>query len=473
MVQEIVLINANVLQPPVSPVGLEYAAESIIRAGMPIRVIDLAFEPDWKASLRKGLISNDVLFVGVSVRNTDDCSFISGQSFLPWIQQVVDEVKKHTGAPVFLGGVGFSVMPEGVVQATGADGGIAGDGEDAVIRLAQSILHKVDFTSLPNLVFRKDGDVIANAREFVDLDKLPAPTRSVFNNREYENQGAMVGVETKRGCGQTCIYCADVISKGSRVRLRPAQTVTLEFNNLVKQDVTWFHMCDSEFNLPISHAKDICRALAESGLGNRIHWYAYCAPAPFDDELMMLMKKAGCAGINFGVDSLDDGQLRRLGRHYSNEDVKRLVEMLNKENFNYFFDLMVGGPGETALTVKATIERVRQFRVAAAGIALGVRVYPGTRLARQFDNGGITEGLHPRGERKAETPLFYLSPALGEDAPGLIHNLIGDDPRFMMLAAPGEKGSYNYAGDDLLKRLIQQGARGAYWDILRKHTTSA
>ena len=99
-----------------------------------------------------------------------------------------------------------------------------------------------------------------------------------------------------------------------------------------------------------------------------------------------------------------------------------------------------------------------------------MRVYPGTKLASKFKNGEITEGLHPERDRNPEAPLFYLSPALGEDASGIVRDLVGNDPRFMVLAAPGEKGSYNYAGDDLLSRLIKAGARGAYWDILRKNT---
>jgi radical SAM superfamily enzyme YgiQ (UPF0313 family) len=469
MAREVVLINANVLQPPVSPVGLEYVAESVMRAGLPLRVVDLAFEKDWRACLRRELKADEVLFIGVSVRNTDDCSFISGKSFLPWIHEVVTEVKKHTDAPVFLGGVGFSVMPDIVVQATGADGGIAGDGEDAVVALAQAILHKEGVESLPNLVFRKHGTIIRNPRNEVDLTRLPAPARSVFNNKWYEAQGAMVGIETKRGCGQSCIYCADPVAKGSRARLRSPQVVAQEFGNLVAQGVTWFHLCDSEFNLPLTHAKDVCRALIESGLGNRIRWYTYCAPSPFDRELAALMKAAGCAGINFGVDSLDNGQLRRLERHYSSEDVRQLVDLLNQESFNYLFDFMVGAPGETPETVQTTIERVKQYGIEAAGIAVGVRVYPGTRLARDLKEDKISNGLHPAHDRKPETPLFYLSPALGEDVTGFIHNLVGDDPRFLLLAAPGEKGSYNYAGDNLLSRLIQEGARGAYWDILRKH----
>jgi radical SAM superfamily enzyme YgiQ (UPF0313 family) len=362
-------------------------------------------------------------------------------------------------------------MPDIAVQTTGADGGIAGDGEDAIVTLAQAILHKDDIEPLANLVFRKNGTIVCNPRKNVDLAHLPAPSRSIFNNKQYEMQGAMVGIETKRGCSQDCIFCADLTAKGTQLRIKPPKIVAQEFGNLVAQGVTWFHLCDSEFNLPIAHAKDICHALIDSGLNNRIHWYAYCAPFSFDRELMMLMKRAGCNGINFGVDSLDDGQLRRLGRHYSGDDVKQLTDLLNQENFNYLFDFIVGAPGETLATVQTTIERIRRYGVVAAGMAVGARVYPNTRLDRTLANATSPEGLRPVHDRKSETPVFYLSPSLGEDVTGFVRGLVGNDQRFMVLAAPGEQGSYNYAGDDLLSRLIQKGARGAYWDILKKHSS--
>jgi radical SAM superfamily enzyme YgiQ (UPF0313 family) len=469
MAREVVLINANTVRPPVSPVGLEYVAEALLQAGLPVRVIDLVFEPDWRVAISTDLKAGEPLLVGVSVRNTDDCSFISGQSFLPWIREVVAEVKKYTNAPVFLGGVGFSIMPETAVLATGADGGINGDGEDTVVWLAKALLSGESYESLPNLVLRHDSSIVVNRREEVDLAGLPAHTRRVFDNKRYEEQGGMVGIETKRGCGQPCVFCADPVAKGKRIRLRPPEAVAQEFSNLLAQGVTWFHLGDAEFNLPIKHAKEVCRALINGGLADKIHWYTYCAPAPFDRELASLMKKAGCAGINFGVDSLDDGQLRRLGKSYRAYNVQHLTGLLNRARINYLFDFLVGGPGETKETLQTTLERIGQYKVAGAGIAVGLRVYPGTEFGREVASGRVKKGLHPADGGNAETPLFYVSPALGKDPAGFVRRLVGDDPRFMMLAAPGEKGSYNYAGDELLSRFIQEGARGAYWDILRKH----
>ena len=247
------------------------------------------------------------------------------------------------------------------------------------------------------------------------------------------------------------------------------EVVVQELQDLLKQGVSWLHLCDSEFNLPLKHAKDVCQAIIKKGLGDRIRWYCYCSPVPFDQELAGMMKGAGCAGINFGVDSLCDDQLHRLGRAHTSSDVHQLVHLLHREELNYMFDLLVGAPGETPDTVKATINKAKEFDVPLVGMAVGVRVYPNTPLGKAVADGFIKEGLYPDTVEGPEQPVFYLSPALGDDGITLINQLVDDDPRFLVLAAPGEEGSYNYADDELLSQLIEQGARGAYWDILRQH----
>lgn len=469
MAQAILLINTNVALPPVSPVGLEYVGEALIDAGVSVQVLDFSFEADWKASLQRQLKNDEPLAVGLSVRNTDDCSFISRKSFLPWIRDVVTELRKFTEAPVILGGVGFSTIPEAVLKVTQADGGIEGDGEEAVLALANSLMKGEDFAYLPNMVYWRDGDVVRNPRADIDLRYLPIPRRRIFDNRRYEQFGAIVGIETKRGCSQRCIFCADPVAKGTRVRLRPPEVVIQELQDLLEQGVSWLHLCDSEFNLPPEHAKDVCQGIINKELGDKVRWYCYCSPTPFDQELAGLMKGAGCAGINFGVDSLCDDQLHRLGRIHSSNDVHRLVRLLRREGLNYMFDLLIGGPGETAETVRITIDKAREFNIPLVGIAAGVRVYANTPLGKAVADGFIKEGLHPDTSEVPDQPVFYLSPPLGNDAVTLINELVDDDSRFLVLSAPAEKRSYNYADDEVLSQLIEQGARGAYWDIIRQH----
>jgi radical SAM superfamily enzyme YgiQ (UPF0313 family) len=469
MTQSILLINTNVARPPVSPVGLEYVGEALIDARVPVHVLDFPFVSDWKVSLQKQLRDDEPLAVGLSVRNTDDCSFVSRKSFLPWIGNVVTELRGLTEALIILGGVGFSTMPDVVLQATQADCGIEGDGEEALLALTRCIAKGMDFTRLPNMVYWHDGKVVRNPRADVDLRHLPAPRRRLFDNKRYEQLGAMVGIETKRGCPGRCVFCADPVAKGKNVRLRPAENVVQEIQNLVDQGVSWLHLCDSEFNIPIEHAKDVCRAIIKNGLEKKIRWYCYCSPAPFDEEMTRLMKAAGCAGINFGIDSLCDEQLHRLGRTYLSNDVAELVRLVHAEGLNYMCDLLIGGPGETTETAEITINGARELNIALVGIAIGVRIYPHTPLGEAVASGSIKEGLHPETSVVHEQPIFYLSPYLGNDAIALINQLVDSDPRFLLLSAPAEEGSYNYADDEALCELIQQGSRGAYWDIIRQH----
>lgn len=416
--------------------------------------------------MQMALRRNEPFVVALSVRNTDDCSFASRKSFLPWIRDIVAEVKRLSQAPVVLGGVGFSVMPDAVLKVTQADAGVAGDGEETAVALARRLMNGEDMTDLPNLVYRHQGNVVSNRRIDVDPQQLPLPRRRLFDNKKYEENGAMVGVETKRGCTQSCIFCADPVAKGSHMRLRPPSTVVNEFQDLVAQGVSWFHLCDSEFNLPIVHAKQVCRAIVAAGLADRLRWYCYCSPAPFDRELAILMRSAGCCGINFGVDSLCDEQLLRLGRHHSTKDVRQLVSILEDERLNYMFDLVIGGPGETEETVAATIEGIRALNVPLAGIAVGVRVYPGTPFGKATASGFGKGGLFPDGSQALDEPVFYLSPYLGSDVSALVSELVAGDPRFLFLASPADTGSYNYAGSEALCQMIADGARGAYWDII-------
>jgi len=468
MTRPFLLINTNVAQPPVSPVGLEYVGEALVEANVPVQVLDLAFETDWKAALATRLKNIEPLAVGLSVRNTDDSSFATKKSFLPWISEVVTEVRRLTQALVLLGGVGFSTMPEVIIRVTQADAGITGDGEEVVVALTRCLINGEDFSHLPNIVYWRGGNIVSNPKSNVDLQRLPNPRRRLFDNKRYEQRGAIVGIETKRGCSQQCIFCADPVAKGSTVRLRPPLKVVEEFWDLLAQGVSWFHLCDSEFNLPIAHAKDVCYAVIQAGLGDKIRWYTYCSPIPFDQELANLMKHAGCAGINFGVDSLCDEQLSRLGRGHSTNDILQLVHLLKEEGLNYMFDLLIGGPGETGETVRVTVDKVRQLNIPLAGIAAGIRVYPGTPLGQAIADGFIKEGLYPTPGGGFNEPLFYLSPYLGSDASALISELVAGDQRFLVLLSPAEEGSYNYAGDEALCQLIREGARGAYWDIISR-----
>jgi len=467
MPPEILLVNSNITKPPVSPVGLEYVGEALVEHHLPVKMLDLNFKSNWQAALRQELSDKEPGIIGITVRNTDDCSYVSKQSYLPLIKAMTTEIKQLSQSPIVLGGIGFSIMPQAILELTGADLGIVGDGEQTFLRLVRCTQDQREYLDLPNLIYRYRGKIVANRRIDNQLEDMPVPRRRLIDNKRYQDLGAMVGIETKRGCGQKCIYCADPVAKGRKIRLRPPQLVIEELKDLLVQGVSWLHLSDSEFNLPIEHAKEICTAIINAGIQDKLKWYCYSSPMPFDTELARMMKRAGCQGINFGVDSLCDEQLIRIGRKHTIGDIQQLVNNLKREQLNYIFDLLIGGPGEKKETVKTSLDRIRQLDIPLVGISVGVRVYPGTPLAKSIVGGHLLEGLSPKNaSHDFSIPTFFISPYLGEDSFSFLKELVCKDPRFLFLSSPSDTGSYNYAGDEILSKIIRQGARGAYWDII-------
>jgi radical SAM superfamily enzyme YgiQ (UPF0313 family) len=458
----VILINGNTVRPPVNPLGLEYVADSLQRHGAEVEILDLSWADDPRAAVARALSDREPLVVGITFRNLDDCSSLTRAGFVPWLCELVGLVRENASCPVVVGGVGYSIAPVPVLERCGADFGVAGDGEETLPLLADRLRRRQPVADLPNLVHRQGGRTTRNPDKPFDLASSPASPRALFDNPRYQAEGAMVGIETKRGCPEPCVYCADPLSKGRFARLRSPDEVTREMVNLAGQGVCWYHLCDSEFNIPISHAKEVCAAIIDGGLQDTVRWYTYCAPVPFDRDLAGLMVRSGCAGINFGVDSLCDEQLRRLGRRYRLSDIETLVGLMRDAGLNFMFDLLLGGPGETPGTVRNTALEARRLDLPLVGVAEGIRVYPGTPVSRVLEKDGAD------GDAGLVEPTYFFSPALGNEPAAAIRAELADDPRFLLLARPGDDRNYNYVGDTRLCDAIAGGARGAYWDIIRR-----
>lgn len=142
-------------------------------------------------------------------------------------------------------------------------------------------------------------------------------------------------------------------------------------------------------------------------------------------------------------------------------------------------DMLLGGPGETPETVAHTIRAFQRIDPDCAGVAMGIRLYPQTPITSTI---AAAEGLqrNPNIRRRYDGPLdllqptFYLSSSLGERPAQLVNGLIGEDQRFFppQDATDGGEdetpGDHNYNQNQILIDAIAAGARGAYWDILRR-----
>jgi radical SAM superfamily enzyme YgiQ (UPF0313 family) len=478
------LINTNRMVPPIGPIGLDYVAAAVKKAGIDVDVLDLCLCDGPDAAIQSYFASNSPELVGISFRNADDSFWPSAEWFVPGLAETVTKLRQVTDAPIVIGGVGFSIFAQRIVKYTGTDFGIRGDGEDAIVSLLQALQNGRRFETVDGLIWHQDGVIRSNLAAWPSPLSLPT-TRNAVNNFAYFQRGGQCGLETKRGCNRRCSYCADHLAKGMTLRPRDPREVADEVESLIAQGVEVLHLCDSEFNVPRNHAYAVCEELVRRSLAERVRWYTYMAVVPFDAALATMMSRAGCIGIDFTGDSACPSMLKAYRQPHLKEDLASAARLCRDNGIKVMIDLLLGGPGETPQTVAQTIDLIKQINPDCAGAALGVRVYPGTQMAQVVANEGSAE-TNPNIRRKYDGPVdllkptFYISDALGPKPGQLVRDLIAGDTRFFepMEQTPPEAAEseqstdHNYNDNSELVEAIAAGARGAYWDILHKLRSS-
>jgi radical SAM superfamily enzyme YgiQ (UPF0313 family) len=479
VIDMLALVNTNIMTPPIGPIGLDYVAGAARGAGIKVDVIDLCLADDRRRALEDYFATHSPELAGLSFRNVDDCFWPNADWFVPRLAETVSTIRDFSDAPIVVGGVGFSIFAERIVEHAGVDFGIRGDGEQAIISLIEELRGSRNFERIDGLVWRRDGRICSNGAAWPLSLSLPTG-RNAIDNRSYFERGGQCGLETKRGCNRRCMYCADFLAKGTALRLRDPSEVGDEAEALLAQGIDVLHLCDSEFNVPRSHAYAVCEEFNRRSLGRRLRWYTYMAVEPFDAGLAVAMSRAGCIGMDFTGDSACPLMLKSYCQSHSKADLASAVRLCRDNGITVMIDLLFGGPGETPETVGETIDFIKRTGPDCAGAPLGVRIYPGTEMARIATAEGPLEE-NPNIHRKYKGPVdflkptFYISQALGPKPAALVKDLIAGDERFfepMEQTAGASEGAastdHNYNENTVLVEAIKGGARGAYWDILRK-----
>jgi radical SAM superfamily enzyme YgiQ (UPF0313 family) len=467
---KVLLINPNRMEPAVSPLGLEMVADGLTRSDVKWSLLDLFWERAPIKSLKNSLADNNPAVVGISIRNIDDCYYASKTFLLSHIKRYVKTIRGCSDAKVVLGGVGFGIAPGPVLDYLGADYGIRGDGEESFPELVKSLVSGDDISRIEGLVVSEKS---APSPAVCRLNGRSGPARGLVQTKRYFDKGGQGNIETQRGCNRKCIYCADPVSKGRKPRFWEPAAVVEQFERLLENDINVLHLCDSEFNVSKKHAQGVCEALIRSGVSKKIKWYAYAMPSPMDDKLARLMKRAGCVGMDFGADSASARMLSGLGRDFGPKALEKCADACKKAGLIFMYDLLIGGPGETRETMKMTIDRLKKIRPHRAGVSFGLRLFPETSLHEMIrTEGGLSENPciygHTKNNDSLLKPIFYVTDTMGRAPEKYLKKLIDDDPIFLFAASDEFDKNYNYNDNKPLVSAIRKGARGAYWDILRR-----
>jgi radical SAM superfamily enzyme YgiQ (UPF0313 family) len=166
---------------------------------------------------------------------------------------------------------------------------------------------------------------------------------------------------------------------------------------------------DNVFNAPCEHALQVCEAFIRSDVRARLHSLEL-NPAQFTDELLLLMERAGFAGIGLTVESASDRVLHGLRKGFTSREVHAAADALARHDLPCAWIFMLGGPGETEATVRETL-RFAEDRILPRDVAffnVGIRMYPGTGIETIARDQGLLEA----GRDDLLEPAFYVSPGV-------------------------------------------------------------
>ena len=368
--------NREHLPDAVTPLGLLYVMASTPERHERI-LIDLCFEPRPAEALARALAEARPDLVALGMRNIQNNDYAGLSDNLDYYAELIAVARASSGAPVVLGGAGFSVMPAELMQRLQPDYGISGEGEEAFPRLVEALEHGGAGLDEIGALHRLSAQgVVSNPRStrFLDMDALPVPDRKLVDRRYHAEYG-IDSVQTKRGCPLHCAYCTYPTIEGrvGRVR-RPAAVVDEMFHALADQPaIRHLFIVDSVFNLPTAHAKNVCRELIARDW--RIPWTCYANPLGFDREFAELARAAGCAGMEIGSDSGSERVLLNLKKGFTREHIRRLHAHCVAAGLPDCHTFILGTQGETLDDVHETLDFIVELDPYGAVLMIWVDDY--------------------------------------------------------------------------------------------------
>ena len=445
----IIVASREIVHVMVPPLGEAYLGAYLSSQGHDIKILDLTLSNDHKADIEDTIYGFEPDVIGVSIRNIDSTTYPGNLFFYLPVKNVINYIKKIAGPniPVILGGAGFSIFSEEILRDLDHNFGVFGEGEYVFNEILNKIESGEDIRKINKGIcfLTEDGDYHQKPPWRVDnLDELPFPERELIDNDAYhidplyESGPIWANIQTKRGCSKDCIYCSYKYIEGGAVRYRSPESVAEELdfitNNLGIKNIFFV---DSLFNLNYTHTKEICQEIINHDID--VNWGANYAPSKRFIDLLPLMKESGAVHLATGMESLSEQMLENMKKNRTPNDAILTSEKCFELEISQLIHMIVGGPGETLDTIRASLDQLEKIQNYTGNtwqgngdvlMFIGLRIYPHTELQSLAEGQGVIES-----EEDLLEPKFYISPKIREiELFQIIREYCKDNPRWM---APG------------------------------------
>lgn len=311
-----------------------------------------------------------------------------------WDMRVARIIKTLLNSRTILFGPHVALFPEETIKHPFVDAIVLGEPERVILDICEA----GDFSGCKG-VWHKEGDeVLKNpqSRFVIDLDQLPFPSWDLLPYRAYSGGGLMrnltpfVTALTSRGCPHGCGYCPYPVAQGRKLRVRSAENVVEELEWLINElGIKAVLFRDPEFAFSRNRVIAICEGILQKGL--KLAWRCETRMENLDEQMITIMARAGCIGINMGIESSDERVLHQVKRKaVPLEHAMKVVRACKRNGIDAFCFFILGLPGETKESALRTIEYSLRLNPSYVQYTVATP-YPGTELRRWAEENGFIE----------------------------------------------------------------------------------
>ncbi|MDO9288722.1 MAG: radical SAM protein [Thermodesulfovibrionales bacterium] len=272
------------------------------------------------------------------------------------------------GIRIIFGGVHVSALRGSILENFPCiDYVINGEGEKAMAELAAG----ASLDSIQGLVYRNGSGIKDNGvrTDLCDLDSLPFPAYNMLEGFPKTFQPPLFNYPrfpsatmiSSRGCPYQCSYCDRSVFRKS-FRYNSADYLYEQMAFLRKEfNIRHIFFYDDLFTFHRKRIEEFCGLMRKKPL----HMTFNCAVrvGHIDDDLLRMLKAAGCWMVSIGMESGDPGLLARHKSNMNLEEVKSAVRSIQRCGIRVKGLFMMGLPGETEQSIRKTADFIETLEL--------------------------------------------------------------------------------------------------------------
>lgn len=353
------------------PLGLLYLA-SYLRKHSPYQPIIYDMRPAYRRpDLAASMLRwTEPAVVGISAQSPE-------APVLHQLSRLVKEWRPET--PVIAGGVHATAYAEETMRADpNLDFVIPGEGEITFKELMTALLEGGDPTTVPGIVYRRDGEIRRTTPRppASDPDVIPYPAWDLIDldvyshlpriGMIYAHRRYMI-METARACPFHCAWCHK--TAGREHRMHRPEYVIGEFEELIrKHRIGEVTIIDDMFNFDIARVNAIFEGLLRRGLTLPIAVVNGLRADLLPDETLALMRRAGVYRVMFAIETATERMQQLNRKNLDLDKARHAIETASRLGFLIHGNFIIGLPDETEAEARATIDFAVRSKMDTLGI---------------------------------------------------------------------------------------------------------